>query len=65
MGDFCCHGYQSFDPICPKTLCILSLTPMMLHIKFDQGWPTGFRDIQVQKCEIFVIQGQVTPKGVV
>ena len=49
MGAFCCHGYQSFDPICPKTLCSLSLTPMMLHIKFDQDWPTGFRDIQVQK----------------
>ena len=32
---------------------------MMLHIKFDQDWPTGFRDIQVQKCEIFVTQGQV------
>ena len=28
--------------------------PMMLQIKFDQDWPTGFRDIQVQKCEIFV-----------
>ena len=38
---------------------------MMLHIKFDQDWPTGFRDIQVQKCEIFVTQGQVTPKWVV
>ena len=25
----------------------------------------GFRDIQVQKCEIFVTQGQVTPKWVV
>ena len=34
----------------------------MLHIKFDQDWPPGFRDIQVQKCEIFVTQGQVTPK---
>ena len=22
----------------------------MLHIKFDQDWPTGFRDIQVWKC---------------
>ena len=53
---------QSYDPICPKTLCSLSPTPMMLHIKFDQDWPTGFRDIQVQKCEIFVTQGQVTPK---
>ena len=51
--------------ICPKTLCSLSPTPMMLHIKFDQDWPTGFRDIQVQKCEIFVTQGQVTPKWVV
>ena len=38
---------------CPKTLCSLSPTPMMLHIKFDQDWPTGHRDIQVQKCEIF------------
>ena len=37
-------------------------TSMMLHIKFDQDWPTGFSDIQVQKCEIFVTQGQVTPK---
>ena len=35
---------------------------MMLHIKFDQDWPTGFKDIQVQMCEIFVTQGQVTPK---
>ena len=21
MGGFCCHGNQSFDPICPKILC--------------------------------------------
>ena len=53
MGAFCCHGNQSFDPIFPQTLCTLSSTPVMLHIKFDQDWPTGFRDIQVQKCEIF------------
>ena len=35
----------------------------MLHIKFDQDWPivSGFRDIKVQKCKIFVTQGQVTP----
>ena len=50
MGAFCCHGNQSFDPICHKTLCSLSLTPMMLHIKLDQDWPTGFRDIKVCKC---------------
>ena len=61
MGAFCCHGHQSFDPICLKTLCSLSPPPVILHIKFDQDWPTGLRDIQVQKCKIFVIQGQVTP----
>ena len=43
MGAFCCHGNRSFDPICPKTLCSLSPTPMMLQIKFYQDWPTGFR----------------------
>ena len=62
MGAFCCHGHHSFDPICLKTLCSLSPTPVMLHIKFDQGRPTGLRDIQVRKCKIFVIQGEVTPK---
>ena len=65
MGAFCCHGHQSFDPICLKTLCSLSPLPLMLHIKFDQDWPTCLRDIQVRKCKIFVIQGQVTPKWVV
>ena len=50
MGAFRCHGNQSFDPICPKTVCSLSPTPVMLHIKFDQDWPTGFRHIQVWKC---------------
>ena len=30
-----------------------------------QDWPTGFRDIQVQKWEIFIAQGQVTPNWVV
>ena len=47
MEAFCCHENQSFDPIFPKTLCTLSPTPVMLYIKFDQDWPTGFRDIQV------------------
>ena len=50
MGAFCCHGNQSFDPIFPKTLYSLSPTPVMLHITFDQDWPTGFRDIQVWRC---------------
>ena len=45
MGAFCCHGNKNFDPICPKTLCSLSPITVMLHIKFDQDWPTGFREI--------------------
>ena len=65
MGAFCYHGHQIFDPICLKTLCSLSPTPVMLQIKFDQDWPTGLGDIQVRKCKIFVIQGQVAPKWVV
>ena len=65
MEAFCCHKHQSFDPISLKTLCSLSPPPVMLHITFDQDWPIGLSDIQVQKCKIFVIQGQVTPKWVV
>ena len=65
MGAFCCHGHQSFDPICLKTLCSLSPPPVMLHIKFYQDWPTGCRDIQVRKCKIFVIQGQVQSSRVI
>ena len=42
-----------------------SPTPVMIHIKFDQDWPTGLRGIQVRKCNFFVIQGLVTPKLVV
>ena len=61
-GNDCLPESNVPESICPKTLCSLSPTPMMLHIKFDLDWPTGFRDIQVEKCEIFVTQGQVTPK---
>ena len=49
VGAFGCRGNQSFDPIYPETLCCLSTTQMMLHIKFEQDWPTGLRDIQVWK----------------
>ena len=34
---------------------------MILHIKYDQVWPTGFRDIQVQKCEIFLLDQAFMP----
>ena len=65
MGAFCCHGHQSFKSICLKTLCSLSPPAVMLHIKFDQDWPTNLRDIQVRKCKSFIIQGQITPTWVV
>ena len=51
VGAFCCHGNQSFEPVCPKPFYRLSATPVTLHIKFDQDWPTGFRDIQVWKVD--------------
>ena len=47
MGAFCCHGNQSSNPICPKTLCSQSPIPMMLQIKFGCARPIGLRDIHV------------------
>ena len=61
VGVFCCHGHQCFALNCLKTLCSLSTSPVMLHIKCDQDWPNGLRDIQVRKCKLLVIQRQVTP----
>ena len=40
MGAFCCHGHQSFDPICLKTLCSLSPPAVMLHIR-GARWLSG------------------------
>ena len=48
---FCCHGNQSSDLIWTKTLCSLSLTPMILQMKFDFNQPAGLRDIHVWKSE--------------
>ena len=45
-----------------KHYAAFSHPQVMLHIKFDQDWPIGLRDIQVQMCNIFVTQGRVTPK---
>ena len=50
MGAFCCHGNQSLDPICPKTLCSLSPTQVMLHIKFDKrlaNWLQRYSSLKV------------------
>ena len=63
MGAFCCHRNQSFDPICPETLCSLSPIPVMLHIKFNQDWPTGFRDIKVWKSGRWRTDGRTTTDG--
>ena len=32
MGAFCCHGNQSFDRVCSKTLCSLSSTQWLIKI---------------------------------
>ena len=53
MGAFCCHGHQSFYPICLKELCSLSSSPAMLHIKFDQDWPTGLKRYSSSKVKGF------------
>ena len=49
MCAFGCHDNHIFYPIYPKTKCNRSTTPWMLHIKFDQSWQTGLRDIHVWK----------------
>ena len=53
MGAFYCHGHQSFDSICLKTLCSLSPPPVMLHITFDQDWPTTSEIFKFVKCKNF------------
>ena len=47
MGDICCHGNQNSNPISPKILCCLSPHLIMLHMKFDQDWQSGIRDILI------------------
>ena len=49
MGAFWCFGNQFWSNL-PQNFMQPSPTPEMLYIKFDQDWPTGFRDIQVWKC---------------
>ena len=40
MRAFGCHGNQSFNPICPKTLYCFPQSQMIQHVQFDQDWPT-------------------------
>ena len=58
MGAFCCHGNQSFDPVCPKTLCSISPNPVMLHIKFDQDWPTGLEIFKFKSVKFSSLKGK-------
>ena len=37
-----------------KPYTAFSPPPVMLHIKFDQDWPTGLRDIQVREIQNFL-----------
>ena len=46
MGAVCCHGNQSFDPICPKTLCSLP-SP-------NSGWPLSGKS----QGNLIFLQGQ-------
>ena len=50
-----CQGQSALKPY-----AAFPPTPMVLHIKFDQDWPTGFRDIQVQNCKM---SGLIQPKS--
>ena len=50
MAAICYYGNHSFDPMCPKTYCSQSPTPSILHMKYEQDWSTGSRDILVLKC---------------
>ena len=47
MGAFGCHDNQSTDPICPKNL--------MLHIKFNQDWPTVLEIFMFESASVWGI----------
>ena len=42
--EFWSNLHQNLKHVHPYT------TQAMLHVKFDENWPTGLRDIQVWKC---------------
>ena len=62
-GGFLLPWKPEFWSNLPQHLMQFFPTPVTLHIKFDQDWPTGFRDIKVQTCKIFDTQWQVTTKS--
>ena len=42
---------HSFNLICLKAICSLSLTPTMIYTRLDQVWSSGLIEICVWKCE--------------
>ena len=51
MGAFLLPWKPEFWSNLPQTLCSLCSTPVMLHIKFDQDWPTGFRIFKFENVD--------------
>ena len=51
--------WSKFELI-PDFMHVLSPTPVMLHLKFDQDWPTDFRGIKVWKCGRWRMDGRWT-----
>ena len=51
MGAFCCHGHQSFDPICLKTLCSPHPPPPLdaTHKIWSRlaNWPQRYSNLKV------------------
>ena len=65
MGVFCCNGHEFFLSNLPQNIMQPFPTPSDATHKICSrlaNWP---QSIQVRKCKIFVIQGQVTPEWVV
>ena len=54
MGPFGCRGNQILNRSAQKPNSKIP-TPMMVPVKFDQDWPTGFGDILVQ-----IVDGRTT-----
>ena len=61
MSMFCCHGHQSFHPVCPKALCGISPTRVMLHIKFDKIGHLASEIIKLRVCNS-KLSGLIRPK---
>ena len=62
MENFCCHGNQSFDPICPKILMQPFPHPDDATHKIWWRLANLLQRYSSSKVWIFVTQGQVTSK---